>query len=404
MFAQRLSGVSASATLKVAAEAERLRRAGFSVVDFSAGEPDFPTPEHVKAAGKDAIDANFTRYTAAPGIPELREAVCSRYKTDYGVDITAAEVLITVGGKQALINTALALFDAGDEVITHAPYWPTIPEQVKLMGAVPVIVPTSPTDGFTVHADAILAAVTPKTKAIILNSPGNPTGGLIEEGELATIAKAAAEKGIWIVIDLCYERLIYDPVPHNLPKVLFEHNRDHTVICGSTSKAYAMTGWRCGWTIAPKALSSAFNIIQGQSTSNITSITQKAALAALTGPQDAVTDMLDEYRRRRDAIHGWLTAHPGIRCVKPKGAFYLFPDISGLLSPDGLKTSNDFAQSLIEKEYVVVTQGEAFDAPGYLRISYATSMEQLREGATRILRFADSLASSTSTPKASATR
>jgi aspartate aminotransferase len=404
MFAQRLSGVSASATLKVAAEAERLRRAGFSVVDFSAGEPDFPTPEHVKQAGKNAIDANFTRYTVAPGIPELREAVCARYKADYGVDITLAEVLITVGGKQALINTALALFDAGDEVITHAPYWPTIPEQVKLMGAVPVIVPTSPTDGFTVHADAILAAVTPKTKAIILNSPGNPTGGLIEEGELAKIAKAAAEKGIWVVIDLCYERLIYDPVPHNLPKVLFEHNRDRTVICGSTSKAYAMTGWRCGWTIAPKTLTSAFNIIQGQSTSNITSITQKAALAALTGPQDAVTEMLDEYRRRRDAIHGWLTAHPGISCVKPKGAFYLFPDISGLLSPDGIKTSNDFAQSLIEKEYVVVTQGEAFDAPGYLRISYATSMEQLREGATRILRFAESITKGTGAPKASAAR
>jgi aspartate aminotransferase len=392
MFAHRLEGVSASATLKVAAEAERLRRAGFSVVDFSAGEPDFPTPEHVKAAGKAAIDANFTRYTAAPGIPELREAICARYKIDYGVDITPAEVLMTAGGKQALINTALALFDEGDEVITHAPYWPTIPEQVKLMGAVPVIVQTSPDDGFTVHADAIIAAITPKTKAIILNSPGNPTGGLIEESELARIADEAARRKIWIVIDLCYERLIYDPVPHNIPKVLFERNRDHSVICGSASKAYAMTGWRCGWTIAPKTLSAAFNIIQGQSTSNITSITQKAALAALTGPQDAVTEMLDEYRRRRDAIHGWLTAHPAITCVKPKGAFYLFPNISGLLSPDGVRTSNDFAQALIEKEYVVVTQGEAFDAPGYLRISYATSMEQLREGADRILRFAESIA------------
>jgi len=392
MFAHRLEGVAASATLKVAAEAERLRRAGFSVVDFSAGEPDFPTPEHVKAAGKAAIDANFTRYTVAPGIPELREAIGARYKIDYGVDISAAEVLMTAGGKQALINTALALFDEGDEVITHAPYWPTIPEQVKLMGAVPVIVQTSADDGFTVHAEAILAAITPKTKAIILNSPGNPTGGLIDETALATIADEAARRGIWIVVDLCYERLIYDPVPHNLPKVLFERHRDHTVICGSTSKAYAMTGWRCGWTIAPKSLSAAFNIIQGQSTSNITSITQKAALAALTGPQDAVTDMLNEYRRRRDAIHGWLTAHPKITCVKPKGAFYLFPNISGLLSPDGIKTSNDFAQALIEQEYVVVTQGEAFDAPGYLRISYATSMEQLREGADRILRFADSIA------------
>jgi aspartate aminotransferase len=400
MFAQRLAQVSASATLKVAAEAERLRRAGFSVVDFSAGEPDFPTPEHVKAAGKAAIDANFTRYTVAPGIPELREAICARYKLDYGVEFSPAEVLVTVGGKQALINTALALFDAGDEVITHAPYWPTIPEQVKLMGAVPVIVPTSSDDGFAVHAEAIIAAITPKTKAIILNSPCNPTGGLIDESAVAAIADAAARRGIWIVVDLCYERLIYDPVPHNLPKVLFDRNRDRTVLCGSASKAYAMTGWRCGWTIAPKELTAAFNVIQGQSTSNITSITQKAALAALTGPQDAVTAMLDEYRQRRDAIHGWLTEHPGITCVKPKGAFYLFPNISGLLSPDGIKTSNDFAQALIEKEYVVVTQGEAFDAPGYLRISYATSMENLREGATRILRFAETLAPA----KASATR
>jgi aspartate aminotransferase len=216
---------------------------------------------------------------------------------------------------------------------------------------------------------------------------------------MATVAKAAAARGIWIIVDLCYEQLIYEPVPHNLPKVLFDLHRDRTVLAGSASKAYAMTGWRCGWTIAPKELSAAFNVIQGQSTSNITSITQKAALAAITGPQDAVGVMLDEYRRRRDNIHAWLTANPAITCVKPRGAFYLFPDISGLLSPDGLKTSADFAQAIIEKEHVVVTPGEAFDAPGYLRISYATSMEQLREGADRILRFAETLQ-----PKAAASR
>lgn len=391
MFAKRLAQVSASATLKVAAEAERLRREGHNVVDFSAGEPDFPTPEHVKQAGKAAIDANFTRYTASQGIPELRQAICDRYKKDYGVSITPAEVLMTSGGKQALFNAALALFDPGDEVITHSPYWPTIPEQVKLVGAVPVIVPTSPSDGFTVHADAIIKAITPKTKAIIINSPTNPTGGLIDETTMAAVATAAAARGIWIIVDLCYEQLIYEPVPHNLPKVLFDLHRDRTVLAGSASKAYAMTGWRCGWTIAPKELSAAFNVIQGQSTSNITSITQKAALAAITGPQDAVGVMLAEYRRRRDNIHAWLTAHPSITCVKPKGAFYLFPDISGLLSPDGIRTSADFAQAIIEKEHVVVTPGEAFDAPGYLRISYATSMEQLREGADRILRFADTL-------------
>jgi aspartate aminotransferase len=391
MFAQRLAQVSASATLRVAAEAERLRREGHNVVDFSAGEPDFPTPEHVKAAGKAAIDANFTRYTVAPGIPELRQAIGTRYKLDYGIDITPAEVLITVGGKQALFNAALALFDPGDEVITHAPYWPTIPEQVKLMGAVPVIVSTRSSDGFKVHADRVIGAISPRTKAIILNSPGNPTGALIDEADVAAIAEAATARGIWVIVDLCYERLIYEPVPHNLPRILFDRHRDRTVIAGSASKAYAMTGWRCGWTVASKELTAAFNVIQGQSTSNITSITQKAALAAMTGSQDAVNAMRDEYRVRRDNIHGWLTANPSIQCVKPSGAFYLFPDISRLLSADGVATSADFAQALLEKEHVVVTPGEAFDAPGFLRISYATSMEQLREGATRILRFADSL-------------
>jgi aspartate aminotransferase len=389
-FAQRLAQVSASATLKVAAEAERLRRAGFNVVDFSAGEPDFPTPEHVKAAGKAAIDANFTRYTVSQGIPELREAICARYNTDYGIEITPAEVLLTAGGKQALFNTALALFDPGDEVITHAPYWPTIPEQVKLVGATPVIVPTRSEDGFRVPPDAIIAAITPRTKGIIINSPGNPTGALVDEATVGAIADAAARQGIWIIVDLCYEQLIYEPVPHNLPKLLLERHRDRTVLAGSASKAYAMTGWRCGWTIAPKALTTAMNTIQGQSTSNISSITQKAALAAISGPQDAVTAMLSEYRVRRDHIHGWLTANPGIRCVRPKGAFYLFPDVSALFT-DAIRSSADFAQALIEKEYVVVTPGEAFDAPGYLRISYATSMEQLREGATRILRFVESL-------------
>jgi aspartate aminotransferase len=391
MFAQRLAQVSASATLKVAAEAERLRRAGVNVVDFSAGEPDFPTPEHVKAAGKAAIDANFTRYTAAAGIPELREAICARYRRDYGIEVTPAEVLVTAGGKQALFNSALALFDPGDEVITHAPYWPTIPEQVKLVGATPVIVPTRSADGFTVHADAMIAAITPRTKAIIINSPCNPTGALVDEATVAAIADAAVTRGIWMIVDLCYEQLIYEKVPHNLVKVLFDRHRNRTILAGSASKSYAMTGWRCGWTIASKELTSAFNVIQGQTTSNITSITQKAALAAVSGPQDTVTAMLNEYRKRRDSIHGWLTAHPGIQCVKPKGAFYLFPDISGLLSPDGMKSSAEFAQALLEKEYVVVTPGEGFDAPGYLRISYATSMEQLREGATRILRFAESL-------------
>ena len=265
-FAKRLASVSPSPTLQVAAEAERLRRAGSDVVDFSAGEPDFPTPSHVKAAGKTAIDANFTRYTVSSGIPELREAICARYRQDYGVDVAPTEVLITVGGKQVLFNAAVALFEEGDEVITHAPYWPTIPEQVKLMGATPVIVATRSDDGFAVHAEAIIGAITPKTKAIILNSPSNPTGALIDESTVAAIADAAAARGIWIIVDLCYEQLVYDPIPHNLPKVLFARHRDRTVLAGSASKGYAMTGWRCGWSIAPKDVTAQFNVVLGQST------------------------------------------------------------------------------------------------------------------------------------------
>jgi aspartate aminotransferase len=390
MFAQRLAQVAESATMKVAAEAERLRRAGHRVVDFSVGEPDFPTPDHIKAAGKAAIDADFTRYTAVAGVPELREAICARYKADYGISVTAAEVLLTVGGKQALFNAALALLDPGDEVITHAPYWPTIPEQVKLVGATPVIVTTDWRDAFAIHAEAMLAAITPRTKAIIINSPANPTGALVDEATIAAIADAAAARGIWVIVDLCYEQLIYEDVPHNLPKVLFDRHRERTVLACSASKAYAMTGWRCGWTIASKELTRIFNTIEGQTTSNITSVTQKAALAAVSGSHEPVRAMRDEFRARRDRIHALLTANPGIRCVKPKGAFYLFPNISGLLT-EAVPTSADFAQRLLEQEHVVVTPGEAFDAPGYIRLSYATSMPQLEEGAARMLRFAESL-------------
>jgi aspartate aminotransferase len=376
--------------MKVAAEADRLKRAGHQIVDFGAGEPDFPTPQHVKDAAKAAIDANFSRYTNAMGIPEFREAVAAQYTRDYGIDVTMAEVVLTNGGKQALFNTALALFNPGDEVITHAPYWPTIPEQIKIAQATPVIVQTKPDDGFTVHPEKIVAAITPKTKAIIINSPCNPTGSLTDVAAMTPIVEAAAARGIWVIVDLCYEHLIYDEVQHNLPKLLFDKHRDRTVICGSLSKTYAMTGWRAGWTIAPKDLTAAFNVIMGHTTSNIASIVQKAGVVALNGPQEGVKVMLDEYRRRRDAIHGWLTANPAIKCVKPRGAFYLFPDISELLGGE-VKTSSEFAQKLIEQEHVALTPGEGFDAPGYLRISYATSMEQLREGATRILRLAESL-------------
>ncbi len=390
VIAERLSAISESPTLKVGANAEKMRRAGIDVIDLGAGEPDFNTPEHAKAAAIAAINANFTRYTAASGVLELREAIAARYKNDYGIEFKTNEVAVAAGGKQALFNVALALYNPGDEVITHAPYWPTIVEQVKMAGAIPVVARTSSDDGFAIHADAIIEKITPKTKAIIINSPGNPTGALISEAELAKIADVAGPKGIWIVIDLCYEQLIYDKDPHNLPKVLFDRMRERTILCGSASKAYAMTGWRCGWTIGPVEVISACNTILSHATSNIASITQKAAIAALVGPQTDVTRMLEEYRTRRDAVHGWLTAHPAIKCVKPRGAFYLFPDLTGLLSPE-IPTTGRFAEVLLEQSHVALTPGEAFDAPGYVRISYATSMKNLEEASKRLLAFADKI-------------
>jgi len=377
--------------MKVAAEAIALKAKGIDVIDFGAGEPDFPTPKHIGDAAKAAIDANFTKYTTNSGTDELKKAIVARYKTDYGVEYATNEVIVTAGGKQSLYNAVMVLFGEGDEVITHMPGWPTLVEQIKLSDATPVIVHAHAEDGFNLRAEMFLNALTPRTRGIIINSPGNPTGALISEAELEALAKEAAKRGIWILVDLCYERLIYDPTPHNLPAILTRTMRDKTVLSGSASKAYAMTGWRCGWTLAPKEVIAACNALQSHSTSNVCSITQKAVVAGLTGSQQCVTDMLDEYRRRRDQVCAWLSAEPRIRLVKPAGAFYLFPDVSEFLSPDGTRTTAELAQSLLDGPRVAVTPGEAFDAPGFIRLSYAASMEDLERGVKKIIEHMRSL-------------
>jgi aspartate aminotransferase len=387
MLAERTTRISSSPTMKGLIAAERLRQAGVDVVDLSAGEPDFPTPAHVKEAAHAAITGNFTKYTPNSGTTELKRVIAARYKADYEVDYDEAEIIVTAGGKQALVNAALTVFGPGDEVITHSPGWPTIVEQIKLAEATPVIVTASPDDGFALRADPFLAAITPRTRAIVINSPANPTGALMTEGEMIRVADAAAARGIWVILDLCYEKLIYDPAAHNLPRVLVERMRDRTILTGSASKAYAMTGWRCGWLLASREVVAACNAIQSHSTSNVCSITQKAVVAALGGPQQCVTDMLDEYRRRRDFIWALLSTDPRLVCARPAGAFYLFVDVSALLSPDGLRTSAAFCQALLETKHVVVTAGEAFDAPGFFRVSYAASMERLEEAARRIHAF-----------------
>jgi aspartate aminotransferase len=387
MLAERMKKVSTSPTMKVAGEAEKLKRQGVDVVDFGAGEPDFPTPEPAKEAAKTAIDQNFTKYTPPAGTADLRQAVCTRYKTDYGVTFAEAETIITAGGKQALFNIAMVLFNPGDEVITHAPFWPTIPEQVKLADATPVIVHTQPEDAFAIHPEAILAAITPRTKAIIINSPANPTGAVISEQDMAAIADVAAKRGIWIIVDLCYEKLIYDNVPHNLVRVLTEKMRDRALFAGSASKAYSMTGWRCGWILGPKEIVAGANTLQGHSTSNVASISQKAALQALTGSQEPVGLMLDEYRTRRDKLMEMFSVDPRFECARPAGAFYLFPRVTKVLEATGIANTGDFSQMLLDEARVALTAGEGFDAPGFLRISYATSLDRLREGTTRILEF-----------------
>jgi aspartate aminotransferase len=391
MLSARAGRIAVSPTMKVAADAMRLKAQGVDVLDFGAGEPDFPTPAHVGAAAKAAIDANFTKYTTNSGTEDLKRAVSRRYQEDYGVEYATSEIIITAGGKQALFNAVMALFGAGDEVITHMPGWPTLVEQIKLAEATPVIVRAYAEEGFRLKADTFLAALTPRTRGIIINSPGNPTGALIDESALAAIADEAGRRGIWILLDLCYEKLIYDPVPHNLAKVLTTRMRDRTVLCGSASKSYAMTGWRCGWALGPAPVIGACNALQSHSTSNACSITQRAAEAALNGPQSYVTDMLEEYRHRRDRLCEWLSAEPRLHLVKPAGAFYLFPDVSEFLSPDTIRTTAELGNALLNEARVAITPGEAFDAPGFIRISYATSLDVLERGTARILEFVHAL-------------
>lgn len=386
-LAQRTTRIASSPTMKVTAAVDRLRREGVPVIDLGTGEPDFGTPDAVNAAAKLAIDQHFSKYTPVGGTADLKRAICDRYRADYGVSYREEEVIATAGGKQALFNTALTLFNPGDEVVTHVPCWPTLGEQVRLAEATVVLARTRAEDGFAITADLLLRAFTPRTRGVIVNSPCNPTGALMSEDELARLAGETARRGIWLILDLCYEQLVYGGASHNLPAVLDRCCREQSIMCGSASKGYAMTGWRCGWSIGPARAIAAQSALQSHATSNVSSITQKAVVAALTGSQAPVAAMREAYRARRDSLHAWLAAEPRIRCVLPSGAFYVFPDVRECLSAERLPTTIDFAQALLDEQRVAVTPGEAFEAPGFLRLSYATSMDNLREGSRRLLEF-----------------
>lgn len=390
-LAERISLISVSSTAKVSAEAERLRRAGIDVVDFGVGEPDFPTPDNIKRAAVAALDANFTRYTAMAGVQELRQAVCDRHRMDFGTSYGPAECVVTVGGKHTIFNLTQALLNEGDEVIIPVPYWVTYKDVVNYAGGKCVFVDTDEAEGFALSAAAIEKAITPKTRLIIINSPSNPSGALVDRAEFEKIAHLAKSRGIWLMTDECYCRFLYDSEPWSAASM--SGMKDTVIVAGSLSKTYAMTGWRIGFTLAPAAVCSAIIKLQSHSTSNPTSIAQKAAIEALLGPQDSVDAMLAEYRQRRDYVIQRLRAMPGVRCAEPRGAFYAYPNIGAVLGRDGLKTGMEFAEKLLEKAHVAVVPGEAFGTDAHVRISYAASLDTIRKGLDRFESFvADCLA------------
>jgi aspartate aminotransferase len=388
-IAERISTISVSSTMKVAADADRLRREGADVVDFGAGEPDFPTPANIKQAAIAAIEANFTRYTNTSGTPELRAAICERHKSDFGTNYTTPECLVTVGGKHAIFNLVQALVNPGDEVIIPVPYWVTYKDVVNYAGGRCIFIETDENTGFEVTASMVERHITPKTKLIIINSPSNPSGAVIGEAEFRKILDRAAKHGIYLITDECYCHFVYEGKPFSIAAA--PGAKETVVVAGSLSKTYAMTGWRIGFALAPAPLITAMSKLQSHSTSNPTSIAQKAALEAMQGPQDSVPEMLAEYRRRRDFVVDRLRRIPGVTISTPKGAFYAYPNVSVAYRSGRVKNSLDFAAALLAESHVAVVPGEAFGTNDHIRISYATSMTELERGLDRMHKFIDGL-------------
>lgn len=382
----RLSWLSASPTMAVMAEATRLRSEGAKVVDFGAGEPDFETPEYIKEAGHQAIRENFTHYTLNPGITELRQAVCDRYRADYGLEFEPAEVIVTHGGKHALFELMMTLLDPGDEVVIPNPHWKTFSEQARLLAAKPVFVETKESEGFRISAKLVSAAVTPRTKVVLLNFPSNPAGAMVEAEDLNVLGELAASRGFYILWDDAYGRLSYEPLPSAALRMLREKIRDRFLIAGTASKSYAMTGWRLGWAMGPKDVIAGCAKLQSHMTSNASSISQRAALGALRGDPSSVSEMLAEYRWRRDRLRSALLEIPGVTCVEPRGGFYLFPGIAPFLGGD-MGSATDLASALLKEEHVAVVPGPAFDREGHFRVSFSMSRDEIEEGIVRMKRF-----------------
>ena len=390
IFADRIGRIEVSATMAVAAEAAKLRAQGANLVDFGAGEPHFPTPRHIKDAAISAIEANFTRYTVVPGIPDVRKAIVERHACDFGSDYAVDEAIFTTGGKLALFNAIQVLVDHGDEVILPVPYWVSFKDIIQYAGGKVVFLETSEAQSFRITADAIERAITPQTKAIILNSPSNPAGAVVSPADLERIVRLAHERGIFLLLDECYVYLNYAGRP--VSGGSFTWAREHIVILGSLSKTYSMTGWRAGYALATKPVVANLSKLQSQSTSNATSFVQKAAIAALTSSQECVAEFRAEFIDLRDYMLSRLATIPGITCTKPEGAFYVYPNISAYLGKGGIRTATEMATRLLHQAHVVTVPGEAFGTGEHLRISYPVTRENIDEGIRRMGEFLTGLA------------
>lgn len=388
MLSEKAKKIKPSPTLAMDAKAKALKAEGLNIVNFGVGEPDFDTPEHIKEAAIKAIKDGFTKYTPVGGIDELKDAIVEKLKKDNKLKYVNEEILVSCGAKHSLYNIAQAIYGPGDEVIIPSPYWVSYPDQVLLNDATPVFVKTYEDDGFMLKPDALMARLTKKTKAIILNSPSNPTGLAYDKKTLETIAEIAVKNNIYIISDEIYEKLTYDGIEHVSIASLGEDIKKLTIVVNGPSKSHAMTGWRIGYAAGPKDIIKAMTNIQSQSTSNPTSIAQKAAVAALTGPQDFISVMHTEFDKRRKFLIEGLNSIKGVRCLKPTGAFYAFPNVSNLygkkIGSRQINSSLDLAMYLLEDANVAIVHGEAFGDDNYIRISYATSMENIKNGLERI--------------------
>src|ERR1035438_4344566 len=384
-IAERISSISVSSTMRVSAEADRLRGEGADVVDFGAGEPDFPTPDNIKQAAVRAMEQNFTKYTAAGGTLEPKRTVCESHARDFGTDYKPNECMITVGGKHVIFNLMQALVNPGDEVVIPVPYWVTYQDVVNYAGGKCVFVPTDEAQGFRLTAAMLEPHLTDRTKMVIINSPSNPSGALVEREEFEKIFRMTSARGIYLLTDECYCKFLYDSEPFSIASL--PGSKETVLVAGSLSKTYAMTGWRIGFGLVPAPIVTAMTKLQSHSTSNPTSISQKAAVEALRGPQESVSAMLAEYRTRRDFVVERLRAIPGVTCAEPRGAFYAYPNLGVVIGKNGISNTTQLAERLLAEQRLAVVPGEAFGTNYHVRISYAASMKDLERGLDRLHQF-----------------